>query len=108
MKFQKKKIFQDQGTGSSAQLYHTGGHHWLLTHVFTPKEQRGLGGAHRILKQVTDCLDQMGAFCGLEVRHYDEGGLSDEQLVVLYASHGFVLVDHEEWIVMIRSPLSED
>lgn len=90
------KTFVHAPTGSSARVIGTHGYGGgsYVTGVSTPAHERGKGGAHEVMKQVTRYLDDNGKTGSLKA-YGTESGVSNARLRKFYAKHGFVVVDGE-------------
>lgn len=85
------KTFVHGPTGSTAKVIgaHDYGARVYVTGVHTPAEHRGKGGAHEVMKQVTDHLDTNGHEASLRAVATDDH-VSIRRLVKFYGKHGFV------------------
>lgn len=90
------KTFVHAPTGSSAKIIGSEGHGGgaYVTGVHTPVEHRGKGGAHEVMRQVTQYLDDRGKTGSLKARGL-ESHVDQKKLKKFYEKHGFKSVDHE-------------
>jgi predicted GNAT family acetyltransferase len=88
--------FHHEPTGSKATVIQTGTRNATVTGVETPAHMRGKGGAHAVMKQVTDHLDRNRLNGQISVVRTDPKGANHAALKRFYAKHGFIAHDDND------------
>lgn len=93
-----EREFVHEPTGSKVKAM-GGDRKVYVTGMHTPPEHRGKGGAHAVMKKLTDHLDSNGLEATLVAKPQD-GSTDKRRLEALYRKHGF----RKDGPDMVRKP----
>ena len=88
---------------SQAMPAHLRGQILEITNLFTPDEDRGKGGANRLIAKICGQADLNSYILLVMPLPFDITGLTKLKLVNLYSKHGFTQIQDSP-LLMARSP----